>query len=124
MAGKGQPRAFETEEIFKAKFIEYIEDCNSKDKLPNVAGFCAFNWITRETFYAQKNYYSDTYKKIQELLEDSALNANIAPAVKIFYLKNKFKDSYKDKQEIEHSGEQTVNMKSVSTDDLRKLLDE
>lgn len=30
----------------------------------------------------------------------------------------------KDKQEIEHSGEQTLNLKSISIDDLRKMLND
>lgn len=90
-------RAFKTDEIFKNKFLEYIEYCEEKGKLPNVAGFCAYNDINRDTFYAQKELYSDTFKKIQDILEDATLNAKTGDTLKIFYLKNKF--GYRDKVE-------------------------
>ena len=98
--GKGHPRAFKDDEEFENTFRNYIEYCKSIDYLPNVAGFCVFADITRETFYAQKEYYSDTYKKIQERLEDSALNAKVGDSFRIFYLKNKF--NYKDIVETEN----------------------
>lgn len=104
MADRGHPRSFKTEEDFKQAFLDYLSLCEADKKLPNIAGFCRHRWITRETYYKQKEYYSDTFKKIELALEDAALNTDIAPAVKIFYLKNKFSSDYKDKQEVEHSG--------------------
>ena len=90
-------RAFKTKEAFIEKFKEYIGLCESKSNLPNIAGFCVFCDINRDTFYAQEKYYSDTFKKIQDILEDATINAKINDTFKIFYLKNKF--GYKDKQE-------------------------
>ena len=97
--GKGQPRAFETEQDFLNRFDEYMTACISTEQLPNIAGFCWFCKITRETFYKQQEYYSDTFNKIQEGLENGALNHK-ATAMGIFYLKNKFK--YRDKIETEN----------------------
>ena len=97
---KGRPRAFENAQDFEDKFRQYIQYCNIEKKLPNIAGFCVYADINRDTFYAQKDYYSDTFKKIQECLEDSALNADIGDTFRIFYLKNKF--NYKDKVETEN----------------------
>lgn len=96
---RGQPRSFETEDDFYNKFDEYLANCVATEQLPNVAGFCWYSKITRETFYKQKEYYSDTYNKIQDALENSALNHK-ATAMGIFYLKNKFK--YRDKVETEN----------------------
>lgn len=96
-------RAFKTKKDFKNRFIEYICVCEEQKKLPNVAGFCVYCDICRETFYAQENYYSDTYKKVNDILEDATINSkDINDTFKIFYMKNKF--GYKDKQDIEHSG--------------------
>ena len=106
---KGKPRAFETEEIFKSKFMEYLEHCKQEKKMANIAGFCAYNWITRETFYKQQEYYSDTFNKIQEILEDTTLNADINDTFRIFYLKNKF--DYKDKTEVNNNN---VNFQAQS----------
>jgi hypothetical protein len=94
---KGRPRAFETAEAFEGKFKEYIEYCVDKKRFANIAGFCAYCHITRETLYKQKEYYSDSYNKVMDMLEDEVLQDNTYRAQ--LYLKNKF--GYKDKQEIE-----------------------
>ena len=97
--GRGQPRAFETEEDFKNEFSRYIQYCIENKRFPNIAGFCAFKWITRDTFYAQQEYYSDTYNKIRDMLEDEVLQDNSYRMQ--LYLKNTF--NYKDKHEVENT---------------------
>ena len=97
--GQGQPRIFETSKAFYNKALNYIELCNVSERLANIAGFCAFARINRDTFYQQKEYYSDTFKEVEDLLEDAALNHK-ATTMGIFYLKNKFK--YRDKIETEN----------------------
>lgn len=92
-------RAFKTKNDFEDRFIKYIEDCKRENKLANIAGFCVFADINRDTFYAQKDIYSDTFKKINEMLEDITINAKINDTFKIFYMKNKF--DYKDKQDVD-----------------------
>ena len=87
-------RAFKTEKEFKQKFIDYVEYCKTKKRLPNVAGFCVFNDINRDTFYAQQDYYSDTFKKINDILEDEALNNRfVSDTLKIFYMKRRLTES-------------------------------
>lgn len=94
------PRAFKTEKDFKNKFNEYIKYCNDNKRLPNVAGFCVYCDINRDTYYAQNDYYSDAFKKTNDILEDEALNNKYtSDTLKIFYMKNKC--GYKDKQEQE-----------------------
>src|SRR6056297_3461473 len=93
---KGHPRSFKDEKEFKNKFKEYLDKCIKEERLANIAGFCWYCGISRETFYAQDNYYSDTFKQIQTALEDEALNHR-ATSMDIFYLKNKF--GYVDKVE-------------------------
>lgn len=127
MAGKGHPRAFKDDQEFMDKFNEYIKECEEKEKLANIAGFCVFCDIHRDTFYAQNEYYSDTFKKVQAALEDAALNHK-ATTMGIFYLKNKF--GYKDKQEIvshntnvEMSVEEAKEyLDSLSEEEKKKLL--
>ncbi len=95
--GKGHPRSFKDAKEFKDRFIDYMKKCEHEEKLANIAGFCWYCNIHRDTFYAQENYYSDTFKQIQSALEDAAINHS-ATSMGIFYLKNKF--NYVDKQEI------------------------
>ena len=68
--------------------------------MPNIAGFCVYSDINRDTFYAQEDLYSDTFKKINDILEDEALNNRFLNDARIiFYMKNKC--GYKDKQEVD-----------------------
>lgn len=93
-------RAFKDDKAFLNKFENYLKDCEDKKRMANVAGFCAYANINRDTFYAQKEYYSDTFNKINYELENEAINTNyVSDTMKIFYMKNKC--GYRDKQEIE-----------------------
>ena len=109
-------RVFKTDKEFKEKFIEYIDFCDKKERLPNVAGFCVYCDINRDTFYAQQNYYSDTFKKVNDMLEDEALNNKYTnDTLKIFYMKNKC--GYKDKIENENKMQCKVTIVNSLTKD-------
>jgi hypothetical protein len=112
MAGKGRPKAFETAEEFEQKFIKYIEYCKENKRFANIAGFCAYCHIVRDTLYAQKEYYSDTYTIVMDILEDEVLQDNTYRAQ--LYLKNKF--GYKDRQEVE-----STNTNHNINEDLENL---
>lgn len=114
--GRGQPRSFKNEQEFKDKFDEYIDYCIKNERLANIAGFCVFTDITRETFYNQEQYYFDTYKKIQNLLEDYTINAKINDTFKIFYMKNKF--NYRDRTELDS---QVSGKIEISEEDKKML---
>ena len=116
--GKGQPRVFETSKEFYDKALNYVEWCNVSERLANIAGFCAFTRINRDTYYQQKEYYSDTFNEVESLFEDSALNHK-ATAMGIFYLKNKFK--YRDKIETENVN-LNYEMSEEEADEILKKL--
>lgn len=102
-------RTFKTEKDFKNKFVEYIKYCNDNKRLPNVAGFCVYCDINRDTYYAQNDYYSDAFKKTNDILEDEALNNKYtSDTLKIFYMKNKC--GYKDRQEIENENKSKITI--------------
>ena len=118
---RGKPRKFKTSKDFYDKFKEYVNYCNDEHRLPNIAGFCVWADINRDTFYDQKAFYFDTYKKIEEMLEDEALNNKFTnDTLKIFYMKNKC--GYKDKQEIDNSVKLNNPFENMSTDELRETL--
>lgn len=108
-------RTFKTSDDFINQFRRYINKCKEQKGLPNIAGFCVYCDINRDTFYAQKEYYSDTFKKINDILEDATINSkDINDTFKIFYMKNKF--DYKDKQE-------NINIETNYEDYLKKVVD-
>lgn len=98
-----------------------MDYCSVYKRMPNIAGFCAFCEIHRDTFYAQKEYYSDTYKKVQDILEDGVLNSEVAPVIRIVYLKNKF--GYVDKVEnVTTVIEDTkFDLSKLTEDELKKF---
>jgi len=114
--GRGHPRSFSSNDDFFSRFLQYLDFCEDKKKFPNIAGFCMFCDITRETFYASQSYYSDAFEKIQQALEDSTLNDKNTIR-SIFYLKNKF--GYTDKQEISANVNQISN---ISEEEINKKL--
>ena len=87
---KGQPRKFQTAEEFEEMAVRYVEHCRDNGEFPNVAGFCVFCDMSDDTYYRLKEYYCESYKKVQLLLENAALNSRAASdTVRIFYMKNK-----------------------------------
>jgi hypothetical protein len=79
--------------------------------------------IHRGTFYDQKEHYPDTYKKVQEIFENSALNSHQASdTIKIFYLKKKFKE-YSDNITVNFDEPLNVNinMDNLTVDELKAL---
>ena len=103
LAKAGKPRIIESpEELFRL-FLNYIQDCISKDRFANTAGFRRHIYLKKSTYYdyEHREEYSDTIKKMDDILEDETWNAKMPPAEKIFYLKNKF--GYRDKTEVDNT---------------------
>lgn len=122
--GRGHPRIFKSAKEFQDKMNDYINYCNEEQEFPNIAGFCVFMDINRDSFYAQQEYYSDTYKKVEDILENATINSKYASDTwKIFYAKNKH--GYRDRfvNEVEHTTpiEINMNMSKLDKKDLLKL---
>jgi hypothetical protein len=104
----GRPHKYENVEDMEKAIEEYFMRCDT-DGLPyTVSGLALALGMTRETLlrYEEKDSFSDTIKrakqKIEEYVETRLFVSGIATGV-IFNLKNNF--GWKDKQEIEQSGE-------------------
>ena len=94
-AKMGKPRTFPKETDFQDAFYRYIEHCSQKQLLPNISGFSVFCDISPDTFYAQQQYYPDTYKKVRAALEDCLIQherfGQRNPAMAIVQGKNTFR---------------------------------
>ena len=88
--GRGKPRRWPDGDSFYTDAKAYAELCREDKRLCNVAGFCVYADITRETFYAQKNYYPDAFARVENLIEDEAINCTfVHNKIVAMYLNNK-----------------------------------
>jgi len=114
---RGRPRAFKDEDAFKQKFLDYLEDCIERDRFPNIAGFCVFADITRDSYYAQKEYYSDTYLKTRDMLENEVWQDKTHRGP--LYLKSVF--GHTDRQAVE-STNTNVNVEVDSLEEAEEII--
>lgn len=123
---RGRPKQFESEDIFMKKFNTYLKKCIQKERMPNVAGFCGFCRMSRETYYKQAVYYSDTYKVIENILEDEVINTKaVGDTMKKFYLINKFDYLENSSLSISNAGNpfeiKSTDLSGLSDDQLKLL---
>ena len=104
-------------------------------EIPCITGLANHLDTTRRTlldyeagvYDTENEIYSHTIKRAKSVCEyyaeQGTLNGSIAPGAGVFILKNY---GWTDKQEIETSGETTVNnrvdLTAISTEDLKKML--
>lgn len=99
--GGGRPPKYANEDDLAKKILAYSVQCSEKKELPNKAGLCVFLGISRDTYGEYKKKYPDTIKGNEVWIENAWVQrlAGNAPTGAIFYLKNAFKENYKDKHE-------------------------
>ena len=97
-------------------FEEYLTDCNIRFRFVNIAGFCVFAGISRQTYYTYKNdeRYSSLISYFEDVMEDEALNYH-NDKISTLYLKNKF--GYADKVESRNMNTTSVEAFINSIDD-------
>ena len=98
--GEGNEK-FKSEQELQDKIIGYFKDCATKRKMPTLAGICVFLGIDRTTWQNWRKRYSSLTKEADYTIEDfwvQRLNEMGATGA-IFYLKNAFREYYKDRYE-------------------------
>jgi len=74
---------------------------------PTKAGLLLYLGISRETWreYKERPEFVDTIKEAELKIEDAWNQQLLGPGATgpIFYLKNAFKEEYRDKQEVDHT---------------------
>lgn len=99
----GRIAKYTNEEDLDAVISQYFEKCIEKKELPNKAGLCLFLGISRDTYSEYRKRYPDAIKRADSFIENAwvqRLGSN-APTGAIFYLKNAFKENYKDRHETD-----------------------
>lgn len=116
---RGQPRRFTTDQEFIEAMDNYL---HTGVAFPNIAGFCVYADINKDTYYSYREYYPDAFKKVEAMLESAVLNIDPKYAARvIFYMKNKH--GYKDmtEQTISVPEPVTINYANLSKDELITL---
>jgi hypothetical protein len=100
----GRPPKYESAEVLIAKAQEYFVLCGKSRDLPEKAGLCLALGISRETYSQyKKDRFPDAIKAFELYIESSwvrRLGAQAATGA-IFYLKNAFKEDYRDRTETD-----------------------
>lgn len=120
----GRPRVFNSQEELEQKIMEYWQRCEQNNKPYTLSGLALWIGVDRKTLYnySEKDEFFPTIKKAKDIVEASmeerALTGENNVTFSIFALKNNF--GWRDKQEIEHSGETSVNVNTNMTEEERK----
>ncbi len=123
----GRPPRFETVDELENEFTLYISMCEEKRRMPTKAGLMVWLRITRETWskYRKKKTFTDTIKTIDMVIEDYWVQKLTSPGSgPIFYLKNAFKEHYKDRYDVTSKGKRigaTDDLKEIPDEDLRNI---
>lgn len=99
-------------------FNDYVKFCHTTLRFVNIAGFCVFARISRQTFYNYKNddKYHLVMDYIENVMEDETLNVNYKQyPIALLYLKNKF--GYADKVENKNVNTNIESIISAIDDD-------
>lgn len=81
----------------------FFELSDKNHQLPEKAGLCLYLGISRDTYSEYRKKFPDTIKAIDLYIESCwvrRLNGQ-SPTGAIFYLKNAFKEEYKDRNETD-----------------------
>jgi len=121
MEGPGRPLKYKTPEELEAAIDEYKIKCDETEKPYTITGLAYFLGFTdRRSFYdyEKRGAFSYTIKRARMWIEsqyEERLHGN-SPTGAIFALKN---FGWKDKQELEHSGETShkIVIMPASSDD-------
>ncbi len=106
----GRPPSFKNVQELRNKAEAYFAKCEKKKLPPEKASLCLALGISRETYskYRKEPDFTDTIKECDSLIQSwwvRRLSGQAATGA-IFYLKNAFKEDFKDKYEgdMHHKG--------------------
>ena len=111
----GRPRIFSTPEQMMDKALEYQKVCLEYDRPFLVIGFASWMGIHKTSLYEYNKYpeFSESMGKISQLAEvgliEGGLTGKYNSSFAQFIAKNNH--DYRDKQEVEHSGEAITGIK-------------
>ena len=101
----GRPPKYSDPKEIETIADSYFKLCDTNKQIPSKAGLRYALNINRDTYGDYRKKFPDTLKRLEDYMEQAwvnRLNSN-APTGAIFYLKNAFKEDYKDRHESDVS---------------------
>ena len=104
-----KPPAFNSPEQLETLIKAYLNEEIDNKRIPTITGLALKLWISRQSLlnYENKDEYFDIVKQAKEVIlsltEQKLIQKETFTPWLIFYLKNTFKDEYKDKVEIDQN---------------------
>jgi len=113
LSTSGRPPRFETPDMLESKCMEYFKQCIENKEKPTITGLTLFvEFCSRSSWddYAKRDEYSYIVKRAKLTVENSYETSGTP--FDIFALKNM---GWKDRTEVEQSGEMNVNWNEQKT---------
>lgn len=108
----GRPPIYAKKEEMFPIIDGYFKSCIKYCKIPSKAGLRIALGFSRENYstYRAKEEFLDTMRTVENLIEEAWVQKLTSQSTSgiVFYLKNAFKDDYRDRQELEHTGNLTI----------------
>lgn len=119
-----RPPKYKTEEELSTAITEAFKALDDKKRMYSKAGVLYYLDICRDTWSEYRKKYPDTIKKTELLIEEDWVNrlGSAAATGAIFYLKNAFRELYRDRTETDltSGGKPIPIYAGLSTHDLPK----
>lgn len=99
----GRPPKYDDSKILLDSINSFFALCDERRQMPEKAGLCIYLGISRDTYSEYRKNFPDTIKYADNYIESCwvrRLNLANATGV-IFYLKNAFKEDFKDRHETD-----------------------
>lgn len=112
----GRPKLYETPQELETLIAEYFIKQEADKQPPTVTGLALKLWIDRKTLldYSKQDLFSPVIKeakqKIMNYAESLLLQKDKFTLGQIFYLKNNYKESYREKIEVEGNINSTISL--------------
>lgn len=92
-----------TEASLAEETLKYLDSTERSRTIPNKAGLMVWLGISRETYSEYRRQFPDTINIIDHYIEEAWVQrlSGQSPAGAIFYLKNAFKEDYRDRHETD-----------------------
>lgn len=123
----GRPLTYKTKEELGTAIDSYFDNCEQRDRPPTIAGLAYWLDVDRRSIYnyEKRDEFFHTIKRARDKIimniEEELISKGNSGT--IFLAKNY---GYTDKQEVEHSGETTINnrhdVSHLSVKEIKELL--